>query len=371
MFMRFFLFIILFLSLTLEYSYAATKARIKDIVYFEGIRDNLLVGYGLVVGLNGTGDNLNNSIFTQKGLTDLLERLGISTRGANLKTKNIAAVTVTAVLPPFARQGSRIDVQVSTLGDAKSLQDGTLVATPLLGADGHVYAVAQGKIIVGGIKGQEVDGTRFSKDVVTNATITNGAIIEREIAFKLETLDNIKLALHNPDITTASKIAYAINLAMVEELAKATDPGTVELFVPIKYKNSIVDYLAEIEQIVVDIDSIAKIVIDESSGTVVMGNNVKISPIAISQGNLSVVIKPQKDVIIDDIFRDRELEQNDTTPNYDPEEKGNQMVIMPGGATLGELVDALNSLGVGPRDLISILNTMKSAGAIQANIELK
>lgn len=350
----------------------AGEARIKDIVKFEGIRDNMLVGYGLVVGLNGSGDNLNNAAFTQKGLVDFLERLGVSTRGANLKTKNIAAVTVTATLPPFSRQGSRIDVQVSTLGDAKSLQDGTLLATPLLGADGQVYAVAQGQISIGGINGTNPDGSKFSKVVVTNASIVNGAIIEKEIPFKIEKLDRMKLALHNPDITTASQIASTINLAMREDIARAIDPGTVELFIPIKFKAKMMDFLSDIEQLIVLTDQSAKIIIDEASGTVVMGDNVTINPVAIAQGNLSVVIKSQKDVYMNDFQQDAEiLAANDENRFPGNEKKGNQMVVLPKGATIGELVDALNSLGVGPRDLITIINTIKTAGALQASIELR
>ncbi len=322
--------------------------------------------------MNGTGDNLNNSAFTQKGLVDFLERLGVNTRGANLKTKNIAAVTVSATLPPFARQGSKIDVQVSTLGDAKSLQDGTLLATPLLGADGQVYAVAQGQISIGGIQGTNADGTKFARVVVTNATIVNGAIIEKEIPFKMDSLDRIKLALQNPDITTANQIAGTINVAMRQDIARASDPGTVELFVPIKYKPNLMQFLSDIEQLVVETDQAAKIIIDEASGTVVMGDNVTISPVAIAQGNLSVVIRSQKDVYLHDYQQDEELLNKKDNSAFKPkEEKGNQMIVLPKGTTIGELVDALNALGTGPRDLITILNTIKSAGALQASIELR
>ncbi|MBN8827859.1 MAG: flagellar basal body P-ring protein FlgI [Sphingobacteriia bacterium] len=361
--------IILITCINAKISYAS-EARIKDIVNVEGIRENLLIGYGLVVGLNGTGDNLNNSAFTQKGLVDFLERLGINTRGANLKTKNIAAVTVTAVLPPFARQGSRIDVQVSTLGDAKSLQDGTLLATPLLGADGQVYAVSQGQVSIGGFDGKDKEGAKITRSVTTNATIINGAIIEREIPFRLESLDSIKLALHNPDLTTALQIAEAVNIANREDIAKAIDPGTVEVFIPVNHKKEIVRFLADIEQLVVYPDQAAKIVIDEASGTVVMGQTVRISPIAISQGNLTVIIKSQKNIENPEVdLRGENIAED--KPVADNAKKGNQMVVLPEGTTLGELVDALNSLGVGPRDLITILQTIKSAGALQSNIELR
>jgi flagellar P-ring protein FlgI len=346
--------------------------RIKDIVSIEGIRDNLLIGYGLVVGLNGTGDNLNSAVFTQKGLTDLLERLGVNTRGASLKTRNIAAVTVTAYLPPFARQGSKIDVTVSTLGDAKSLQDGTLIATPLLGADGQVYAVAQGQVSVGGFAAEARDGTKISKNVTTNASVINGAIIEKEIPFDFQSMESVKLALKNPDISTALQISDNINLSYGDEVAKALDPGTVQLKIPEDAKDNIMRFFADIEQLTITPDQIAKIIIDEASGTIVMGENVRISPVAIAQGNLTVIIKEQASVSQPTEFsRTGETKDvNDSNIQVD-EEKGNQMVVMPEGTTLGELVDALNSLGVGPRDLITILNTIKSSGAMQATIEVK
>ncbi|AZL16188.1 flagellar basal body P-ring protein FlgI [Rickettsiales endosymbiont of Stachyamoeba lipophora] len=347
------------------------SVRIKDIVSFEGIRENLLIGYGLVVGLNGTGDDLKNSIFTQKGLTDFLEKLGINTRGGNLKTRNVAAVVVTAKLPAFARQGSRIDITVSTLGDAKSLQDGTLLATTLLGADGQVYAVAQGQVMVSGFQAKGNNGTQISKNVTTNASITNGAIIEREIPFDLARMDHINLSLHNPDISTALQIADIINISKHEELAKATDPGTVKLFIPVGEKRDIVRFLASIEQLAIYPDQPAKIVIDEASGTIVMGENVRISPIAIAQGNLTVIIKEQADVIQPNILGAGETATQKASSIEVDEEKGNQMIVMPQGTTLGELVDGLNALGIGPRDLISILQTIKSSGALQSDIVLR
>lgn len=257
------------------------------------------------------------------------------------------------------------------MGDAKSLQDGTLIATPLLGADGQVYAVAQGQVMVSGFQAKAKDGSQVSKNVVTNASITNGAIIEKEIGFDLSKMDSLHLALHNPDISTALQIAEIINISLQEEIAKAVDPGTVKLFIPVKEKPNIVKFLSNIEQLSVFPDQPAKIVIDEASGTIVMGENVRISPIAISQGNLTVIIKEQKDVTQPNILGAGETAIVDKSEIKIDEEKGNQMVVMPEGTTLGELVDGLNALGVGPRDLISILQTIKSAGALQANIELK
>lgn len=365
--------LVFFLLLQLLIIDCHAASRIKDIVRFEGIRENLLVGYGLVVGLNGTGDNLNNSVFTQKGLTDFLERLGINTRGANLKTKNIAAVTVTASLPPFSRQGSKIDVMVSTLGDAKSLQGGTLLATPLLGADGEVYAVSQGAVSIGGFRAIGNAGTTVSRGVVTNGFISNGAIIEKEIDFKLSNLDSLKLSLQNPDISTALNIEHAINERFGLNLAKALDPGTVEMFIPEYHKENIVALLAQVEKLEVQPDKSAKIIIDEASGTIVMGDNVKISPVAISQGNLTVTINEGFDVFQPMAFSPESAE-NVVVPvdniNID-EDRGKQMKILDKGSNLKELVDGLNALGVTPRDLINILQNIKAVGALQAEIETR
>jgi len=345
-------------------------SRIKDIVDVEGIRDNLLIGYGLVVGLNGTGDNLSNIAFTQKGLIDILERLGINARGSSVKTKNVAAVMVTAKLPPFARQGSKMDITVSTLGDAKSIENGTLLATPLLGADGQVYAVAQGQISISNFKSKLTNSTQA---VTTNAYIPNGAIIEREINFSFDSMESIRLALKNPDISTSVSIARIINNYIGHNLAKAEDPGTVGLIIPTTYKNNIVNFLAEIEQLVVEPDNIAKIIIDETSGTIVMGDNVRISTVAIAQGNLSVTIIDNIFDKGDGYFTPNSL-PNNSMPNsglYIEEQTNKQLGIINEPATLGELVTALNALGVGPRDLINILQNIKAAGALQADIEIR
>ncbi|MFN7039101.1 MAG: flagellar basal body P-ring protein FlgI [Alphaproteobacteria bacterium] len=347
------------------------SSRIKDIVTVEGVRDNLLIGYGLVVGLNGTGDNLNNSVFTQKGLIDTLERLGINTKGANLKTKNVAAVTITATLPPFSRQGSKIDVAVSTLGDAKSLQGGTLLAAPLLGADGEVYAVAQGQISLGGFTASGKSAT-ISKGVATNGFIANGAIVEKEIEFDLSSLKVIKLALKNPDISTALEIANNINAKTGATLAKASDPGTVELSITEYQQDNIVELLANIEQIKIDPDQPAKIIIDEASGTIVMGENVRISPVAIAQGNLTVTITENTDVSQPDALSlgGTTVASASTQITVD-EENGKKMQVLEKGTTLRSLVNGLNALGVGPRDLITILQNIRAAGALQADIETR
>lgn len=346
-------------------------SRIKDIVYVEGVRDNMLVGYGLVMGLNGTGDNLNNSAFTQKGLAEFLGRLGISTKGTNLKTKNVAAVTITASLPPFARHGSRIDVTVSTLGDAKSLEGGVLLATPLLAADGEVYAVAQGPVALGGFNVTNQTASTMNKGVPTNGIVTSGAIIEKEIDFDINAMEKVTLALRNPDITTAHAVADKINETMKTKLAKAQDPGTVKLDVPKKFKNNVMDLLGMVEQIRVHTDQIARIVIDEASGTVVMGKNVKIDTIAIAQGNLLIRINEAPYTVKPDPFALIGTPEGDAADKpfvAVEEEDENRMTILDDGATLKDLVGGLNALGVGPRDLITILQTIKAAGAIQAEI---
>jgi flagellar P-ring protein precursor FlgI len=349
---------------------AHATSRIKDIVSVEGVRENQLVGYGLVVGLNGTGDNLNNAPFTQKGLIDFLERLGVNTRGSNLKTKNIAAVTVTAALPAFARSGSNIDVTVSTLGDAKSLQGGTLLATPLLGADGEVYAVGQGSVTIGGFQAVG-KGTTVNKGVSTNGFIANGAIVEKEIDFDLNAMNSIKLALRNPDMSTSVQIAETINNKMHSDMARATDPGTVSITVPAGQKNNVVGLLSTIEKIDVETDQTAKVVIDEASGTIVIGENVRIDTVAIAQGNLTITIKEDPQVSQPGpLSGGSTVAVPNTTIKVD-EQKGNRMVTMERGTTLKELVAGLNALGVGPRDMITILQTIKSAGALQAELQIK
>lgn len=354
----------------------AADSRIKDIVNFEGIRDNMLVGYGIVVGLDGTGDNLKNSAFTQQGLEDLLSRMGINTRGANLKTKNVAAVTVTATLPPFSRQGSRIDVAVSTLGDSKSLQGGTLLATPLLAADGNVYAVAQGAVAISGFeapRGGGGGGSSISKNISTSGYVSNGAIVEQEIAFSLASLDTINMALKNPDMTTAKHIAETINRRTQGPYATPLDPGTVALSIPTTYKNRMVAFLSDVEQLVVTTDQSAKIVVDQASGTIVMGENVKIDTVAVAQGNLVVEVRKTPAISQPLPFAPRGARTvvqpvDEIIVNENTDKK---LALVRGNPSLKDLVAGLNALGVGPRDLITILQTIKAAGALQAEIEAR
>ena len=251
------------------------------------MRDNPLVGYGLVVGLNGTGNSLRNSTFTAESLEAMLERLGVSTRGQDLKTKNVAAVMVTATLPPFARQGSRLDVTVSALGDAKSLEGGTLLVTPLYGADGEIYAVSQGQLTIGGFVA-EGNAETVTRGVPTSARIAAGGIVEREVEFELDQLERIRIALRNPDFTTAERIARAINGQFAAAIARATDPATVALSVPPAYRGRTAALLTEIEQLGVEPDQPARVLIDEQSGIIVMGDDVRISRVAVAQGNLTV-----------------------------------------------------------------------------------
>ncbi len=379
-----------FLILASANAHALQKVRIKDIVKFEGIRDNILIGYGLVVGLNGTGDTLKNNEFTKKGLEDFLTKLGMSTKGGSLKTKNVAAVTVTAVLPPFSRLGSKIDVKISALGDARSLQGGTLLATPLLGADGEVYAVAQGSLSVAGFEAKG-KSTTINKGISTTAFISNGANIEKEIDFTLNDMSSIKLSLNNPDISTSFNLANVINSRMKKQIARALDPGTVEVQFPKDYSGSMLTMLAEIEQMRVDTDQKAKIIIEESSGTVVITDNVRISPVAIAQGNLSIKISETFDVSQPDPFAIDQTQLGGAvenkegvvvagglstivTPKTDiqvDENEERQLTMVDSGVTLRDLVQALNELGVGPRDMISILENIKSAGALHAEIIAK
>jgi len=339
---------------------ADAYSRIKDIVYFEGVRENALVGYGLVVGLNGTGDNLRNSAFTQNTLINHLNKMGVTTTNLNannLNTRNVAAVMVTASLPAFAHPGNLMSVQVSTMGDAKSLKGGNLLATPLVGADGQVYGIAQGIISIG--NPATSDQTK-SKPTPTSGYIGNGAIVEQSVGFDMNSLDEVKLALKNPDITTARIVATAINSQLRDEFAQAKDPGTVIIRVPLEYKNNVVGFLAEIEALSVVPDIVAKIVIDEATGTVVIGENVRISNVAVSQGNLVLKVSDTEKL---QFF----LDDN----NEEPSIPGTKIASLESNATLNDLIQGLNTLGVQPQDLIAILKTIQQSGALQATIEVK
>jgi flagellar P-ring protein precursor FlgI len=349
---------------------ASAEPRIKDLVDFEGIRENQLVGYGLVVGLNGTGDSLRNAPFTQQSLQAMLERLGVNTRDTNLNTANVAAVMVTGNLPPFSTQGTRMDVSVSALGDAESLQGGMLLVTPLHGADGEVYAVAQGPVAVAGFRA-EGEASSIVRGVPTVGRIANGAIVEREIAFNLKHQRRLRLALRNPDLTTAKRIATAINSFTAKQAAIPLDPATVQLDLPKDYKGDIVALLMEVEQLRIEPDQVAKVVIDESSGIIVMGRDVQVSMVAIAQGNLTVTVTETPQVSQPQPLseRGRTVVVPRTRVTAD-DESDNKLAVVEGAVTLRQLVDGLNALGIGPRDMISILQAVKASGALQAEIEV-
>ncbi|HKJ74684.1 MAG TPA: flagellar basal body P-ring protein FlgI [Alphaproteobacteria bacterium] len=349
---------------------ASGTSRIKDISDFEGVRDNQLVGYGLVVGLDGTGDSLRNAPFTRQSLEGMLERLGINTRDApNMNTQNVAAVMVTGNLPAFARQGTRIDVTVSALGDAKSLLGGTLLVTPLLGADGDVYAVAQGNLAVGGFKASGQSET-VSKGVATSARIANGAIVEKEVQFDLADMHELHLSLKNPDFTTASRIAKVINNDIGPGTAKPLDPATVLLTVPPTYKKNMFSLITNVEQLPVDPDQPAKVVIDEQSGIIVMGSEVRVSTVAIAQGNLTIRVTETPQVSQPAPFSQGGKTVQVPRTNVSVTEDDKKLAVLKSGVKLQDLVDGLNALGIGPRDMIQILQALKAAGALQAEIEV-
>jgi flagellar P-ring protein precursor FlgI len=348
---------------------AAAAVRIKDIVDIEGVRDNMLVGYGLVVGVRGTGDTLRNSPFTQQSLVGMLERMGVNTRSASLGTKNVAAVMVTATLPPYAAQGTRLDVAVGAMGDATSLQGGTLLVTPLVGADGEVYAVAQGPVAIGGFSagGQ---ASSVTQGVPTSGRIASGAIVEREIEFSLAELPVIRMSLRNPDFTTAQRVAAAINERLRGTPAQATDPSSVLLTVPMERRGNVVGLMNDIEQLRIEPDQRARVVIDEKTGVIVMGENVRISTVAVAQGSLTVRITETPQVSQPNAFSQG---QTTVVPRTDVQvdtQNDRKLAVMPAGVSLQELVQNLNALGVGPRDMISILQSIKAAGALQAEIDV-
>ena len=346
---------------------AFASSRIKDIVTFEGVRGNKLVGYGLVAGLNGTGDTLRNSPFTQQSLQSMLERLGVQTRGFNMDTKDIAMVMVTANLPAFAATGSNIDISVSAMGDAKSLLGGTLLVTPLVGADGETYAVAQGTVQTGAVSAQGASGSSITRGVPTAGKIANGAEIEREIAFKLSDQGGMRLTLHNPDFTTARRIADVINAAH-PGAARADNPTIVSLTPP--PGADLVSFVTGVEQLEVEPDAPAKVVIDEVNGVIVMGADVRVSTVAVAQGNLTISVDERSQVSQPGPESSGQTVVTPKTSIKVDEQKGRKFMMVRSGASLATLVKGLNALGVTPRDMISILQTIKAAGALQADIQV-
>jgi flagellar P-ring protein FlgI len=350
---------------------AGPVSRIKDIVDIENVRNNQLIGYGLVVGLPGSGDSIRNVPFTSETLVSMMARSGVNVRDmqSQLKTQNVAAVSVIATLPPFARNGSTIDVQVAAMGDAKSLQGGTLLVTSLRGLDGEIYAVAQGSLTLSGFKvqGQAASVTR---GVSTSARIAGGAIVEREVPFALKSASTLKLALKNPDFTTAYRIASVIN-RQVPGAADVLDPATVQLAPPGGFSGSVIDLVARVEELPVEIDQPARVVINESSGTVVMGADVRISPVAIAQGGLTISVTETPAASQPGPFSNGTTQTLPRTRIDIDDGSGRSLGILKGGTSLVTLVSGLNSFGVSPRDLITVLQALKTAGALQADIEVQ
>jgi flagellar P-ring protein precursor FlgI len=347
----------------------ASAARIKDIASLKGVRTNQLLGYGLVVGLNGTGDG-SSTKFTTQTLMNMMERLGIHSVSGSIKVANVAAVMVTADLPPFAKEGSKLDVLISSIGDAKSLQGGTLLMTSLKGADNNIYAIAQGPLIVGGYTSSGASGSGTSKNHPTVARIPNGASIEKEIAFNFNELADLTISLNNPDFTTAQRMSAAINKGLNQDIASPIDSGTVRINISDSDRDKMVNLVSTIEQIDIQPDSEARIILSERTGTVIMGSDVRISAVAIAHGNLSVQIKEKSDV-----SQPAPLSQGQTvvTPNTDvsvKEEDNRLLIVDPEGASLGGVVKALNAIGISPRDLITVLQAIKASGALQAELEI-
>lgn len=348
----------------------AAPVRIKDLVEFDGVRGNDLVGYGLVVGLNGTGDGIRNAPFTEEIMSNLLERLGVNVTGEQFRPKNVAAVLVTADLPPFARAGGKIDVTVSAIGDAKSLLGGTLVMTPLNAADGQIYAVAQGTVIAGGASVGD-DGGNVVQGVPTSGVVPAGARVEREIDFDFTSLSRLRMALRTPDFTTAGRIEYAVNKSFGRQVARMLDAGTVELDLTATRVGSPAHVIGKLENLRVEPQRRARVVVDQRSGTIVMGEDVRISRVAVSQGNLTLRIREEILVVQPNPFTEGGTVVIPRSVPDMVEEPGIGLAEVVGGTSLSEVVAGLNALGVSPRDMIDILKSIKAAGALHAEFVVR
>ena len=360
-------FLIAMLAILLAGTAVASPIRIKDLVEFDGVRGNDLVGYGLVVGLNGTGDGLRNSPFTEEMMANLLERLGVNVAGEDFRPKNVAAVFVTAALPPFARAGGRIDVTVSAIGDAKSLLGGTLVMTPLNGADGQIYAVAQGTIIAGGVSAAG-QGASVVQGVPTSGVIPTGARVEREVEFDFTQMDTIRLALRSPDFTTAERIERCINQEFGAKVAVMLDSGTVSVDVGRTGIASPAHVISRLENLLIEPEMRARVVVDQRSGTIVMGEDVRISRVAIAQGGLTLRIEEAPLVIQPSPFSAGETIVVPRTSASIDNAPGTGMAEVSGGTDLSEVVAGLNALGVAPHDMIDILKAINAAGALHGEL---
>jgi flagellar P-ring protein precursor FlgI len=343
----------------------ASPARIKDLVEVDGVRGNDLLGYGLVVGLNNSGDSLRNSPFTEDAIVNLLERLGVTVTGEQIRARNVAAVLVTAALPPFARAGSQIDVTVSAIGDASSLLGGTLVMTPLNAADGQIYAVAQGSIIAGGVVASGQAET-VTQGVPTAGIIPSGARVEREVAFDFTQMRDIRLALRNPDFTTAARIEAAINRDLGAKVARMLDAGTVRLDLAGNGIDTPALLMANIENIEVQTATKAKVVVDQRSGTIILGSDVRISRVAVTQGNLTLRVEEMPLAVQPNPFADGQTVVVPRTNASIQENPGTGLAMVEDSVSLPEVVAGLNALGVSARDMIDILKSIKAAGALHA-----
>lgn len=367
----------------------AEAIRLKEISTIEGVRSNPLVGYGLVVGLQGTGDQ-NNTQFTVHSLSNMLQRMGIRIGADAIKVKNVAAVMVTAQLPAFARTGQRLDVQVASIGDAKSLQGGTLLLTPLRGPDGEVYVVAQGQVSVGGFSFGGASGGRVQQNHPTVGIVPNGGSVEREIPLNFSQRESFRLVLNRDDFTTAQRAAQALNRALGPGVANCVDGRTLELVPPPAYQGRQAEFLALAEAVELQPDSSGKVILDERTGTVIMGERVRIDPVAIAQGGLTVIIKETPEVVPAAAFSPRPPQaaspsRGETTgadlapggqtaivPRSDVQvqEKGQGVTLLSSGVTIGDLVRALNAIGANPRQLITILQAIHRSGALHAQLEV-
>lgn len=345
--------------------------RVKDLADIEGVRSNQLIGYGLVVGLNKTGDRVQQNLYARQTLQNLLERMGISATSAGLKPENVATVLVTSTLPPFVRQGSKIDVTVSSIGDAKSLQGGTLILTSLKGIDGQVYAIAQGSVSIGGIAADGGEGNSVSINHPTVGRVPNGATVERSVQAELAPNNQLTLVLRNEDFSTSAKLNKAINAKFGAGTAKALDGRNVEVYLPSDYTDNRVGFIAELENLRLTPEKIAKVIINERTGTIIMGNEVRIASVGISQGGVTVRIGTDYDVYQPAPLTKVTENQVITKTTVDVKEKKPTSVILPDGATVDEVVRGLRSLGVSARDIISILQAIKSAGALNAELDMQ
>ncbi|PRX35746.1 flagellar P-ring protein precursor FlgI [Orenia metallireducens] len=347
--------------------------RIKDITRIKGVRDNQLLGYGLVVGLNGTGDG-NNSQFTVQSVANMLRNFGVIVDPEELGMDNVAAVMVTAKLPPFVHEGSEIDVTLSSIGDADSLQGGTLLMTPLYGPAGNeVYAVAQGSVSIGGFN-EGGGGNQVRQNHTTVGRVPNGALIEKEVPMSFTSNEHVTLVLANPNFATAQRISDVINgtfgyTPQGGYYAQAIDAGQVEIKVPNYYENKVVNFISRLEQLEVRPDTEAKVVINERTGTIVMGHNVRLSKVSVAHGNLTVTIATQENVSQPDPFTDGQTEVTEET-DIDVSEENSRLMVLPKGSSIADVVKGLNAVGASPRDIIAILQAIKQSGALHAELEI-